>query len=56
MFQFFHKLVFYAFCLFQALDVLPDMPASSIEQRSGYYKSTSREDSQYLLEPDSCVC
>ncbi|KAL8525761.1 hypothetical protein ACS0TY_015121 [Phlomoides rotata] len=39
----------------KALDVLLDLSASSVEQHSDYYESTSREDSQYLLDPNSCV-
>ncbi|KAI3461657.1 hypothetical protein Pfo_018320 [Paulownia fortunei] len=37
----------------KALDVLLELSASSKEQASGYYWSTTREDSQYLLESNN---
>lgn len=54
----FHSLIsgFLCIYIFQALDTLLELSASSNEQPNGYYESTSGEDMQYLLESSENVC
>lgn len=56
MFQFFLYLDFFTLYLFQALDTLLELSASSKEQPNSYYESASSKDAQYLHKSSNSVC